>query len=31
MVFSDDNAIHQIPTASGSVADGYTLELTVPG
>jgi protocatechuate 3,4-dioxygenase beta subunit len=30
MVFSDDNAIHQIPTASGSVADGYTLELTVP-
>ena len=30
MVFSDDNAVHQIPTATGSVADGYTLELTVP-
>ena len=29
-VFSDDNAAHQIPNATGSVADGYTLELTVP-
>jgi protocatechuate 3,4-dioxygenase beta subunit len=29
-VFGDDGAAHQIPTAAGSVADGYTLELTVP-
>ena len=29
-VFSDDNAAHQIPSASGSVADGYTFELSVP-
>jgi protocatechuate 3,4-dioxygenase beta subunit len=29
-VFSDDNAAHQIPSATGSVADGYTLELSVP-
>jgi protocatechuate 3,4-dioxygenase beta subunit len=29
-VFGDDNAAHQIPATSGSVADGYTLELTVP-
>ena len=29
-VFSDDNAVHQIPSAAGSVADGYALELTVP-
>ena len=30
MVFSDDGAAHQIPATTGSVADGYTLELTVP-
>ena len=30
MVFSDDVAAHQIPATTGSVADGYTLELTVP-
>ena len=30
MVFSDDGAAHQIPTTTGSVADGYTMELTVP-
>ena len=29
-VFSDDNAAHQIPSATGSVTDGYTLELSVP-
>ena len=29
-VFSDDNAVHQIPSATGSVADGYVFELTVP-
>jgi protocatechuate 3,4-dioxygenase beta subunit len=29
-VFSDDNAAHQTPSATGSVAAGYTLELTVP-
>jgi protocatechuate 3,4-dioxygenase beta subunit len=29
-VFSDDSAAHQIPTATGSVASGYTLELAVP-
>jgi protocatechuate 3,4-dioxygenase beta subunit len=29
-VFSDDGAAHQIPATTGSVADGYTLELTVP-
>lgn len=30
MVFSDDGAAHQIPTTTGSVTDGYTLELNVP-
>ena len=30
MVFGDDGAAHQIPTTTGSVADGYTLQLTVP-
>jgi protocatechuate 3,4-dioxygenase beta subunit len=30
MVFSDDGAAHQIPTTTGSVADGYTMELSVP-
>ncbi|MBK5332148.1 MAG: intradiol ring-cleavage dioxygenase [Ilumatobacteraceae bacterium] len=30
MVFSDDGAAHQIPTTTGSVADGYSMELTVP-
>ena len=30
MVFSDDGAAHQIPATTGSVADGYTLQLTVP-
>jgi hypothetical protein len=30
MVFSDDGAAHQIPTTIGSVADGYSMELTVP-
>jgi protocatechuate 3,4-dioxygenase beta subunit len=29
-VFGDDSAAHQIPTTTGSVSDGYTLELTVP-
>ena len=29
-VFSDDNAAHQIPSATGSVDAGYTLELSVP-
>ena len=29
MVFSDDGAIHQIATMSGSVADGYTASLTI--
>ncbi|MEY2583413.1 MAG: hypothetical protein QOE09_3262 [Ilumatobacteraceae bacterium] len=29
-VFSDDGAAHQIPTATGSVGSGYTLELAVP-
>jgi hypothetical protein len=30
MVFGDDGAVHQIPTTTGSVAEGYTLQLTVP-
>ena len=30
MVFSDDGAAHQIPATTGSVADGYTMQLTVP-
>jgi protocatechuate 3,4-dioxygenase beta subunit len=30
MVFGDDGAAHQIPTTTGSAADGYTLQLTVP-
>jgi protocatechuate 3,4-dioxygenase beta subunit len=30
MVFSDDKAVHQIPTATGSVTEGYSLALNVP-
>lgn len=29
-VFGDDGAVHQLATVSGSVADGYTFDLTVP-
>jgi protocatechuate 3,4-dioxygenase beta subunit len=29
-VFGDDSGAHQIPTIAGSVADGFTIELTVP-
>ena len=28
MVFSDDGAAHQIPTTTGSVADGHTMQRT---
>ena len=29
-VFGDDGAVHQLAAVSGSVADGYTFDLTVP-
>jgi hypothetical protein len=28
MVFSDDGGVHELPTVSGSVADGYVVSLT---
>jgi len=30
MVFRDDGGIHQLGTVTGSLADGYTVELAVP-
>jgi hypothetical protein len=30
MVFGDDGAVHQLGTVTGSVQDGFAVELTVP-